>query len=389
MATDKSGTSNRVSGTVHRILGGYGFFSRDEGEPDVYFKVEWFVGNPPLQVGDRVEFGVREYGSNLQAFAITREGESHTSTRQLYEWAYLGNVPTLLNALANIALDERWEFQNVAVDPDKPLPILHNYLVHTFGRLHLTEQVAYDETRSWAAFNTGLVDVRYEPIYAVFSANTGHLQPWRFSGFCIRGEGPVGQNLVRHFNSPPARADYFDNPIDLLYDVREGAPELDLDHIIVERISRYPQDFLQEFLPDDETSPTGQGNGLETPAEFYRKLGERIKNDDRVYRRITSHVRNSINLSIKRVTWNFKTAVPQYYPRTQQLQLLLPLCLVSDNQVDLALAVEKTPSGKYLGHTVLPLDWAYMNARLLCRPDSDWLQPGQIFQHNEGDDDVE
>lgn len=60
------------------------------------------------------------------------------------------------------------------------------------------------------------------------------------------------------------------------------------------------------------------------------------------------------------------------------MQLLLPLCLLSDDEVDLALAVEQTPSGSYLGHTVLPLDWAYKNARLICRPDSDWLIPKAI-----------
>jgi hypothetical protein len=26
-----------------------------------------------------------------------------------------------------------------------------------------------------------------------------------------------------------------------------------------------------------------------------------------------------------------------------------------------------------LGHTILPLEWAYGNARLVSRPDSDWL----------------
>jgi hypothetical protein len=71
---------------------------------------------------------------------------------------------------------------------------------------------------------------------------------------------------------------------------------------------------------------------------------------------------------------------PQYYPRVERLQLLLPICLVSDENVDLALAVEKTASGNYLAHTVLPLDWAYTNARLICRPDSDWLTPTQIIE---------
>lgn len=62
------------------------------------------------------------------------------------------------------------------------------------------------------------------------------------------------------------------------------------------------------------------------------------------------------------------------------------MCLVSDEQVDMALAVEKTPSGNYIGHTALPLDWAYKNARLICRPDSDWLVPEEII---EGSDESE
>lgn len=87
--------------------------------------------------------------------------------------------------------------------------------------------------------------------------------------------------------------------------------------------------------------------------------------------------RDSLRLDSQR---NFKTAIPQYYPRVRQLQLLLPMCLVSDDHVDMALAVEKTPSGTYLGHTALPLDWAYKNARLICRPDSDWLLPQEITE---------
>jgi hypothetical protein len=60
------------------------------------------------------------------------------------------------------------------------------------------------------------------------------------------------------------------------------------------------------------------------------------------------------------------------------MSLLLPLALVDDEQVDIALVVTKNPSGSYQGRTVLPLDWAYQNARLVCRPDSDWLVPNRI-----------
>jgi hypothetical protein len=56
------------------------------------------------------------------------------------------------------------------------------------------------------------------------------------------------------------------------------------------------------------------------------------------------------------------------------MQLLLPVAPLARDQVELALAVDRLES-VYLGRTVLPLDWAYNNARLLTRPDSDWLRP--------------
>jgi hypothetical protein len=65
----------------------------------------------------------------------------------------------------------------------------------------------------------------------------------------------------------------------------------------------------------------------------------------------------------------------------------LPLALVDDEVVDIALVVEKTKSGNYLGHTILPLAWAYSNARLVARPDSDWLVASEIEVPIETDED--
>ena len=71
---------------------------------------------------------------------------------------------------------------------------------------------------------------------------------------------------------------------------------------------------------------------------------------------------------------NYKTAVPQYYKG--RIQLLIPICLVSESVPDLALVVSKNVAGNhYLGHTCLTLDMAYNNARLIARPDSAWLKP--------------
>jgi hypothetical protein len=42
---------------------------------------------------------------------------------------------------------------------------------------------------------------------------------------------------------------------------------------------------------------------------------------------------------------------------------------------DLALVVSSVEDRAYRGHTVLTLEMAYTNARLVARPDSDWLVP--------------
>ena len=78
-----------------------------------------------------------------------------------------------------------------------------------------------------------------------------------------------------------------------------------------------------------------------------------------------------------------------YYPSNNKMSLLLPLSLIDDEVIDLALVTERTPSGNYLGHTILPLDWAYSNARLITRPDSDWLVADKIETVDDIDDNEE
>jgi hypothetical protein len=64
----------------------------------------------------------------------------------------------------------------------------------------------------------------------------------------------------------------------------------------------------------------------------------------------------------------------------------LPIALVDDDKVDLALVVTRTAAGGYSGETVYKLKWAYDHARLVCRPDSDWLTPSAGDGAEEDDD---
>jgi cold shock CspA family protein len=390
--------SGRHEGVVERAFPDYGFIAGKGIEKDVYFKAIWYRGSPPLREGDEVTFELRIYGNDLQAQSLLRRDEeirNIPSSRQerssllpmgsIFSWAYLGHLPDTFDKLATLALDEDWDFQD-STNGGRKFLILESYLRHTFDRLVLENKVVINADSSYSAFNTGLVDSRYETIYALFKLNKGGRAAWRLQGFCIAGEELEGHTLVRQFNPLPALAHYFDEPGDLLFDTRVGKPELDWRHVVIERLDRYPFEFLRDHWPSH--FPKEYVLGLmnrEERKKYFVELGEAIERDDRTYRLIMNRVKDAVALSIKRTAWNFKTAVPQYYPRVRRLQLLLPLCLISDDRPDLALTVEKTNVGSYLGHTVLPLDWAYKNARLICRPDSDWLEPKSI--DNETDDD--
>lgn len=83
-------------------------------------------------------------------------------------------------------------------------------------------------------------------------------------------------------------------------------------------------------------------------------------------------IAKSIELAIKRVRRNYKTAIPHFYDG--KIQFLLPLCLLTKKDADLALVVNKEEQ-VYKAHTVLTLDQAYNNARLLAKPDREWLNP--------------
>ncbi len=301
----------------------------------------------------------------------------------LTNWAYLKHYQSTIEKLKKIALDERWYYKDQ--NPNFPYPILSSYLHYTFYKLS-QERNKILKTEKYAVFNTGLVDNRYEPIFALFEKNSTYTQPWKLVDFCIPGEGYAGKELVRNFRETPKRAHYFSDVSDMLYDTRAGEPELDMRHILLDNAGRLPLNFLSENPPKDFILKNPDILTIENRIQYYKDLAQAIEKDTKTYRNLTNRLKDAISLAIKRIEWNFKTAIPMYYPTMDKMSLLLPLSLVDDEIVDVALVVEKTKSGNYIGHTILPLNWAYNNARLVARPDSDWLVAEQIEVSNENDD---
>jgi hypothetical protein len=215
--------------------------------------------------------------------------------------------------------------------------VLESYLRWTFIRLNSEQKVRIVDGRA-ATFNTGLVTPNQEEIFALFEPNgPEHSLPWKLKGFRVASN----IELLRVFGGDlPEMAEYFTDPTELLYD-RRCDLMINLDHIIDENISRFPASMSEN-------------------KHLARNLLQSAESNTR-----------------KRVQRNYKTAIPQFYQG--RIQLLLPLCLEQPSRADLALVVSRISvdngSDVYRGNTVLTLDMAYNNARLLARPDSDWLTP--------------
>jgi len=282
-----------------------------------------------------------------------------------------------LHDLADIARHEDWAYGD-AQNSRTPFPILRNYLINTFYKQYRDGRVAEvtHGGKSWAAFNTGLVDDRYDPIFALYEQNDRPPRPWKFYSFCRPNIGRDGQILARNFNPLPAAPKYFAKAEDVIFDP-DTPIQPRYDHIVYDSIEkdRYPIEFLKEHVPNGVKWKDLEELESTDRKAFLRGFREALESDPRTDRDVRNRINDAIDLAVKRARWNFKTAIPLYYPKANAISLLLPIALVDDDKVDLALVVTRTAAGAYSGETVYKLKWAYDHARLVCRPDSDWLTP--------------
>ena len=216
--------------------------------------------------------------------------------------------------LAAIANKENWSNSTY---PNNG--ILANYIVKTYEKLSSEKKIAIG--KDYALFNTGLFNEYYDTLYAYQTASDISF----LTGYEL---GRLG------VKERPARANYFKEPELLLFDWH------------------YPIDVHYTHILNDEK------NKKRLPKEF-------LNSNNKI-----SIMNGSLDIMKKRVSANYKLAVPQYYEG--KIQLLLPLCLMSDDKPDVAIAVTKKDNS-YQGHTCITLDMAYNNARLIAKPESNWL----------------
>jgi cold shock CspA family protein len=342
-ARDVRPPKDRKSGTVKKFehAKGFGFIRPDDGSSDVFFHHSNILTanrntKTTAEQGESVQFDVEVRDNRPEAIRVKRAD----SRPPLLRFADMGVEEQWLAKLAGKAEEETWQH---SLEPSKytEYPILRNYVVYTFERLMHEDEaspgkkiaVGRDGNRPLSAFNTGLVTPNQEEIFALFTSKPTGVdgRAWKLAGFHTASD----YAMLGKFERLPDLADYFEDPSVLLYD-RRWELFVDVDHVVDDNIRRFPKELQDNKHLARQTLTAA-----------------RAQTQQRVYR-------------------NYKTAVPQFY--RGDVQLLLPLCLLHPNEPDLALVVSRREA-VYRGDTVLTLDMAYSNARLLCRPDSEWLKP--------------
>lgn len=264
----------------------------------------------------------------------------------LDQWVYRGyhsDYDKKLQILATNELPaETWSSsQNNNCD------ILRNYITHTYTKLYYESEKATEITKNeyiyeddkQACFNTGLFDKNWQPIYYYCELISNPIkQKWRFKNFyndyTIKFNG-ISSSSVASLRRP----NYFEKPDELIYNVN---------------LNIVPQ--WGHILDDDDN---------------FDRIPDQISSNGKLFCR--NAISGAIDALKARIQANYKTVVPQWYEN--KIQLLAPLYLTNPQKPDMALVLSLSDDKScYFGHTCLTMSMAYNNARLIARPDSDWLK---------------
>ena len=248
----------------------------------------------------------------------------------LQRFAFLGNTITLsnfLNKLVKLAEDENWTSR----DSERENDILLSYITHTFIKAAYEDAILINNNETYAIFNTGLLTENGEDILGVFNTyERSHDFHWHLGEFKKSSD----LQIMMEFNETPKVVSYFENPSKIYFDPTKPLIK-NLDHILDENIDRFPADI--------------------------QRKGKQY---------INALLTNAIDITLKRCHRNYRIAVPQYYKNT--ITYLLPVQL---EDTVMSLAVEEI-NNRYRANTIFTLDMAYKHARLLMKPEADWLVLG-------------
>lgn len=258
-------------------------------------------------------------------------------------------------AIAKATIDgyDSWGFQQKRFKdkyPHTAVPKLKNYINYTFVRLIELEQAKPGHyffltgDQEWVCFNTGLQNPYGADILAIFrrykaKANGGPLTvraDWVFNGCHAVNDRHYRDRFGK---AVPDIAWYSSDSRDYVFNT---AYTLDKDAF----------DHLFDRAKDRAGLPNASDEAMR------------------------NYLRGSVENLVPKICRNYKIAIPVYYVEEKRMQLLLPFVSVSDvNDVSCFLVERDDTNRSYHIKTIFDLDQAYFSARLITRPDKEWLDP--------------
>jgi hypothetical protein len=233
--------------------------------------------------------------------------------------------------------------------PHTTVPKLKNYLNYTFVRvLDLEAQdsgkyLKYSADQTWVSFNTGLQTQHGNDILATFQryqpkpGAAGADRPqWVYKGARTPSEDAYRRNFG---NAVPELAWYSRDSNDFVFNTSYTLDREVFDHVF-----------------DRAKERAGLPNASD----------EVVKN----------YLRGAIENLVPKIKRNYKVAIPVYYVEEKKMQLLLPFESASSSSDVSCFLVERDDQFKtYRLKTIFDMDQAFFSARLITRPDRDWLNP--------------
>ena len=273
---------------------------------------------------------VNEVKADIKLQEEIREYDEKVSS--LYEYAYCGSSESFDSQIESIALMAEKEIWSNREDGNKN--ILKDYIIDTFARCYKLNIIEKSTNDEWSCFNTGLMTVNGQNIIGIFTKNTKcNKQEWKLVGFKTESD----REFLDHFIKVPSVATYVEDNSDYYFDTNKEIT-LSIDNVLDSNFDSYPEEA--------------------------KKLGKEV---------LKSLMMNAFETTKKKVKRNTRLVVPHY--NNDKFGYLMPITIpVADNKyVTMALEVEKMALGNYSASTVSTKEKAYSKARLVMKPESNWL----------------
>lgn len=236
-----------------------------------------------------------------------------------------------LEYLTRIAEPENWLYSETN---DDKISVIFYYIVHTFDRLFKQNKILINENEEIAIFNTGLLSPQGDEIIGLFEKSEYYnvddksSNYWHFKRFVKENE----RSFIELGLPLPEIASYFEEYNELYFDPNKEI-SVNFNHFYEDNYDRLPTEL--QSLDIDVARPAFQG---------------------------------FLDFTVKKIKRNSRIPVPQFY--RDKIMFLIPVKVFGTKTV--VIAVEEV-GNQYIANTVLTMGMAYNCARLITKPESNWL----------------